>query len=87
MIRNIIIESMVEIAEENELKLVNLKNETVLLESGLDSLGFATLVAILEEKLGYDPFILSDDAVYPQTLKDFVEFYEKYKSYKRSING
>ena len=56
-----------------------LNADSILLESGLDSLGFAILVARLEEELGYDPFTLMEDAVYPKTLKQFVEIYEKYK--------
>ncbi|WP_206667537.1 acyl carrier protein [Muricoccus nepalensis] len=53
-----------------------LTDDTVLLESGLDSLGFAILVARLDEELGYDPFSLSDDPYYPQTFGEFVTFYE-----------
>lgn len=53
-----------------------LTDDTVLLESGLDSLGFAILVARLDEELGYDPFSLSDDPFYPQTFGEFVKFYE-----------
>lgn len=53
--------------------------ETVLLNTGLDSLGFAIFVSSLEDELGYDPFTLSDDAYYPQTFADFVSFYEKYR--------
>lgn len=53
--------------------------ETVLLDSGLDSLGFAIFVSQLEEELGYDPFTLADDAYYPQTFAEFVAFYEKYR--------
>jgi acyl carrier protein len=49
--------------------------ETVLLETGLDSLGFAILVSELEMKLGYDPFTICEDAVYPRTYQDFVQFY------------
>jgi acyl carrier protein len=46
------------------------------LESGLDSLAIAILVARLEEALGFDPFTLSDDIYYPVTLGDFIRFYE-----------
>lgn len=49
--------------------------DTVLLDTGLDSLGFAIIVARLEEDLGFDPFSLSDDARYPVTFGDFVQFY------------
>ena len=53
-------------------------DDTLLLETDLDSLGFAVLVTRLDERLGYDPFSLMDDAVYPATLKDFVEVYERF---------
>jgi acyl carrier protein len=56
--------------------LQSLRGESVLLESGLDSLGFAILVVRLEEVLGYDPFVLSAVAYYPRTFGDFVKFYE-----------
>lgn len=50
-------------------------DDTVLLETGLDSLGFAILVTQLEEKMGFDPFSLSEDAYYPSTFGEFVKFY------------
>ena len=56
-----------------------LEEETILLETGLDSLDFAILVTRLEQELGYDPFTLSDEAVYPQTFGEFVAFYEKLR--------
>lgn len=55
-----------------------LHDDTVLLDTGLDSLGFAVLVTRLEDELGYDPFSLSDDAFYPQTFGEFVRFYEEH---------
>ncbi len=55
-----------------------LTDSTVLLESGLDSLGFAILVVKLEDVLGYDPFVLMDEPVYPQTFGEFLELYERY---------
>lgn len=53
-----------------------LKSDSVLLETGLDSLGFAILVVNLEETLGFDPFVLSEEAYYPRTFGEFVTFYE-----------
>ena len=50
-------------------------DDLVLLDSGLDSLGFATLVVSLEEELGYDPFTMRDEIVYPTTFGEFVEIY------------
>ena len=46
--------------------------------TGLDSLGFAVLVTRLELTLGYDPFTLMTDAVYPRTLAEFVSVYERF---------
>lgn len=54
-------------------------DDLVLLESGLDSLGFAILVVELEESVGFDPFTLSNEAYYPQTFGEFVAFYEANK--------
>ena len=63
-------------AENNQVnEMPKLDENLVLLESGLDSLGFAVLVVKLEEKLNFDPFILSDTPYYPQTLGDFIKFY------------
>jgi acyl carrier protein len=49
---------------------------TVLMNSGLDSLCFAVLVARLEDQLGVDPFSTSEDVTFPVTLGDFVRVYE-----------
>ncbi len=68
---------MQQIAEEGKKELPPLTNDLVLLESGLDSLMIAVLVARLEETLGFDPFTESDDIYYPVTLGDFISFYEK----------
>ena len=56
---------------------VELSAETLLLDSGLDSLGFAILVARLEEELEFDPFVEMEDAVYPTTFGEFVAIYER----------
>jgi hypothetical protein len=54
-----------------------LADGAVLLESGLDSLGFAVLVVRLEESLGYDPFVLMSEPVYPRTFGEFLDIYER----------
>lgn len=54
-----------------------LTDDTILLNSGLDSLGFAILVARLEEELGFDPFVEMEVAVYPTTFGEFVSMYEQ----------
>lgn len=82
-IESIVLSLMKDIAKENELQLVDIKPDTVLLDSGLNSLGFAVLVAGLEDELGYDPFFLHDEAYYPTTFADFVAFYQKYESHRQ----
>jgi acyl carrier protein len=65
-----------QIAEDDKKSLPPLTDDLVLLDSGLDSLDIAILVARLEETLGFDPFTESDDTAYPVTLGDFIRFYE-----------
>ena len=55
----------------------NITDDTVLLQSGLDSLGFAMLVAQLEEDFGIDPFSQMQIAVYPSTFGEFVSIYRQ----------
>jgi len=76
-IRSAVISHIEEIAAQNKKTLPNLTDDLVLLDSGLDSLAIAILVARLEESLGFDPFTESDDVAYPVTLGDFIRFYER----------
>ncbi len=77
--REKIIATMSEIAAESGGQIrLDLTDASVLLQSGLDSLGFAVLVARLEEDLGYDPFTMMDEPVYPQTLGELVSIYERF---------
>ena len=71
-----IMDQMAEIAREHGKILAPLHDDLVLLDSGLDSLGFAVLVARLEDRLGVDPFTASEDALFPVTFGDFVKVYE-----------
>mgnify|MGYP001186454730 CR=1 FL=1 len=71
-----IMDQMAQIAREHGKHLAPLRDDLVLLDSGLDSLGFAVLVARLEDRLGVDPFTAAEDAVFPVTLGDFVKVYE-----------
>ena len=65
-----------QIAEDNKKTLPPLTDDLILLDSGLDSLAIAVLVARLEETLGLDPFTDSDEMAYPVTLGDFITLYE-----------
>jgi hypothetical protein len=64
------------IAAQHHKKLAPLSGDTVLMNSGLDSLCFAVLVARLEDQLGVDPFSAAEDVSFPVTLGDFVRVYE-----------
>ncbi len=71
-----IIAAMRQVATEQQVALPPLTDELSLHETGFDSLGFAILVARLEDDLGIDPFNLSEDAAFPLTVGGFVRAYE-----------
>jgi acyl carrier protein len=71
-----IFEEFERVARDQKKPLTALSPELVLLESGLDSLCFAIIVARLEDELGVDPFSAAEDVYFPVTLGDFVKFYE-----------
>lgn len=64
------------VAQEQGKMLAPLSDNLVLLDSGLDSLCFAIIVARLEDALGVDPFSATEDGRLPLTLGDFIQFYE-----------
>jgi acyl carrier protein len=77
MTTKLIITSEIEkVASEQKVALAPLSDDLVLLNSGLDSLCFAILVAWLEDELGVDPFTAADDVSFPVTLGDFVKAYD-----------
>ncbi len=77
--KEIIVKKFHEILEQTDKTLLieKLEDDSVLLNTGLDSLGFAILVASLEEELDFDPFTIMEEAVYPTTFGEFVAIYEK----------
>ena len=66
-----------QVAREQKKRLAPLSDDLVLLDSGLDSLCVAIIVARLEDTLGVDPFNTAQDAEFPVTLGDFVRLYEE----------
>ncbi|MFC4700525.1 phosphopantetheine-binding protein [Glaciecola siphonariae] len=77
-LEQIIRKALAEVAVMADCQLVEpIEHDTVLLQSGLDSLGFAMLVAQLEEELDIDPFSDMQDAVYPQTFGEFLVIYQQ----------
>lgn len=63
-------------ASDQRRVLQPLVSDLMLLDSGLDSLCFANIVAQLEDELGVDPFSDLDEASYPATYGEFVQLYE-----------
>lgn len=64
------------VAREQHRRLAPLSDDLALLQSGLDSLSFALIVARLEDALGLDPFDGDESVRFPVTFGDFVELYE-----------
>jgi acyl carrier protein len=67
-----------QVAIEQRRKLSRLVPELKLLDSGLDSLSFALIVAKLEDALGFDPFDATEEMKFPVTFGDFVKLYENH---------
>jgi acyl carrier protein len=75
-IKLMVISEIEQIAVQHQKKLAPLTDDSVLMNTGLDSLCFAVLVTRLEDRLGVDPFSSSDTISFPVTLGDFVRVYE-----------
>lgn len=73
-IRALVLNQIELVARQQEKALPTLTDTLPLLESGLDSLCIAVLVANLEEELGVDPFNSSN--AMPRTVGEFIGMYE-----------
>ena len=74
-IRSTVLETMTRIGEQQGKALRPLTDDLPLLDTGLDSLCIAIIVATLDDELGLDPFSASD-ATFPVTVGDFVHAYD-----------
>jgi hypothetical protein len=79
-VRSDIITQFTQVGEEHNRPLAPLVDDLRLMQSGLDSLCFAVVVARLEDVVGIDPFTAAEDAPFPVTLGDFIRFYENAAS-------
>ena len=75
-VRDTIIEQVKLVAEQQRKSLRPLTDALPLLDSGLDSLCIAIIVANLEDELGLDPFGSGDNVAMPETLGDLIRLYE-----------
>jgi len=67
-----------QVAREQDRTLAPLSDELKLVQSVLDSLSFAIIVARLEDSLGVDPFNATEAVEFPVTFGDFVRLYERF---------
>jgi acyl carrier protein len=75
-IRSIILAQIVEVAAQQKKSLAPLSDNLRLLDSGLDSLCIAVLVACLDDHFDLDPFANDNTTSLPVTLGDFITLYE-----------
>jgi hypothetical protein len=75
-IRTVVLDQVKLVAEHQQKSLLPLVDTLPLLDSGLDSLCIAIIVANLEEELGFDPFGSGNTVIIPQTLGEFIGLYE-----------
>jgi hypothetical protein len=75
--RDSIIAVFQKVAADQGRTLAPLTDTLPLVDSGLDSLSFAIVVACLEDNLGVDPFSTPEWTDFPVTLGDFVELYDR----------
>ena len=65
-----------EVAAEQGKTLAPLADDLPLMETGLDSLCLAILVARLEDALGTDPLTAAGDCRLPATVGELIAFYD-----------
>lgn len=76
-IRDKVLAVIEQVASEQDKKLPPLDDKLRLIESGLDSLALAVVVARLEDQLETDPFDTVAEVALPVTLGDFIALYER----------
>jgi acyl carrier protein len=74
--RSVVLANIEQVAAEHEKALPPLRDDLPLLDSGLDSLCFAVLVARLEGELDVDPFTAAETVAFPVTVGDLIKLYE-----------
>jgi len=75
--RAIIFTEIETVAREQDKTIAPLADDLPLLDSGLDSLCFAILVARLEDRFGRDPFGEADVSGFPNTVGELIAFYDR----------
>jgi acyl carrier protein len=76
-VRDVVHSVFKKVAAEQGRTLAPLSDSLALTESGLDSLSFAIVVTVLEDRLHVDPFNSADHVDFPVTLGDFIQLYDR----------
>jgi acyl carrier protein len=74
-VRSTVMDVIAEVGQLHDRRLAPLSDNLPLLDSGLDSLCIAVLVALLDDRLGVDPFAEASGSL-PVTVGDFIALYE-----------
>jgi acyl carrier protein len=74
--REAVLDEMRRVGAQQGKSMPPLEDDLLLLDSGLDSLCIAILVATLDDRLGIDPFSGDGPTAFPVTVGDFVSAYE-----------
>ena len=75
--RSTILTHIRDVAAQQGKTLAALTDDLPLLESGLNSLCFAILVARLEDALGADPFTTAQSQRFPRTIGELIALYDE----------
>lgn len=75
-IRDEVIAQIHRVAKQQSKHLAHLRDDMPLLETGLDSLCLAILVASLDDELGLDPLSSETNTMFPVTVGEFISVYE-----------
>jgi acyl carrier protein len=75
-IHAVVIAMIEQVAAEQSRPLKGLNNSLLLIDSGLNSLCLAVIVAKLEDELGVDPFSADPMMPFPKTIGDLITCYE-----------
>ena len=75
-IQAVILATIEQVASEQSKPLKELHKSLLLIDSGLNSLCLAVIVAKLEDELGVDPFSADVAVPFPKTVGDLIACYE-----------
>jgi acyl carrier protein len=71
-----IIQTIEQVARDQQNKLPTITDDVSLLDTNLDSLCLAMIVARLEDILSVDPFSTTEEMEFPTTVGDLIRLYE-----------